>query len=66
MIMKCILLKSQENNLHFDMTNNTVAHEWTKNENRRGSHVQTADMLKTQGCYWMLLPRMLLPALYKY
>lgn len=22
-----ILLKSQENNLHFDMTNNTVVHE---------------------------------------
>lgn len=43
MIIKYLLSKSQENNLHFNMTNNTVVHEWTKNENRGGFHAQTVD-----------------------
>lgn len=43
MIIKYLLSKSQENNLHFNMTNNTVVYEWTKNENRKGFHAQTVD-----------------------
>lgn len=45
MIMKYLLPKSQEN-LHFNMTNNTAVHEWTKNENWRGFHAQTGDYAK--------------------
>lgn len=49
-IMKFILLKSQENNLAFDMANNTVVHE-QRMKIDGVSMFRLLFMPKTQGCY---------------